>query len=191
MTSTTEKISTTVIVQSLKKEANKILKKLETIAVSSQSDYDKLASYIKELKGYKKIAEEKESKIVSPLKEAIKETQLLFKPFYSDINTKELEAKNVMLDFIDEQEAKKLKLEHALQDGKIKKVSTYMEKATALEVTSGGGVFIASRLETIIEDVSKIPREYMVPDMSAIKAAFKEGKKIPGCIQVKEKSIRI
>jgi hypothetical protein len=75
-------------------------------------------------------------------------------------------------------------------DGKIKKVSTFTEKSAALQI-SNGAAKIKQVYKLFIDDEKKIPREYLVPDESAIITAMKEGKKVAGCTYKKVKSISI
>lgn len=180
-TETAEKVSAAVVVQSLQKQATPLFKKLEVVKIDSQEEYDRAGKLVKELKEMAKVADQKEKAITNPLNEALKETKALFKPFKDRVAEVELQTKAGMNQFLIKQEAATKKLEEKFERGDIKKVSTLVAKKEELQVQSANSKVRKVKVLKIV-DASAIPREYLEPNESAIKAALLEGKKVKGCI---------
>lgn len=185
-----EQVSTQVVIQAIEKKTKSTLIKLENFEVVDNATYDKVATMVKELKTYKKEAENQEATILNPLQAAVKATKDLFKPFYLNVANIELLTKSRMITFLDNQKAKELKLKEKFEDGSIKKVSTLITKVADLQVSSNSASQRTIK-EIEIVDLAAIPREYLVPDMVAIRKAFKEGIKVEGCKEVTKISIAI
>lgn len=163
-----------------------IVKKLNNLTIKDNSDYARAAEYMKTLKLYKKQAEDFKAKIIDPLKQSISETQKFFAPFISLVDTTDQTIKQQMLDFANKQEEAKAKLLR----GKTNNVNSTLSKLNALEVKSDVAQ-IRQILELAILDVDAIPRKYLVPNESLIKADLKAGKKVKGCELKVIKSIAI
>lgn len=172
-----DKLDAAIVLKALEKEAAPLFKKLSALQIDSQKDYDTAMQLTKELKQLSKSAIERQDKMVVPLKSVIAEIQSHFKPFTEMVKQTELNIKVGMQTFLQAQAAEQKKLEAAVQTGKIKKISTYTAKAAELEVQNSGVRKIWQAIEI---DASKTPREYMVPDTTAIKEALKAGKKVTG-----------
>ena len=56
---------------------------------------------------------------------------------------------------------------------------------------SGAKATITVNSAPSISDESKIPRQYLVPDMKAIEKDFSEGKEIPGIVSIDKASLRL
>lgn len=181
LTTTSEEVSAHVVIASIEKKAGKYLKILSsTLEIKTKEQYENSAIYLKELKACKKEAEVKEATITTPLKKALDATKALFKPFYTKVDVTEQLTKKAMLTFISEQEDKIKKLEAKFEKGEIKKVNTLLNKTAEHTITSGTAS-VRTTKEVVIVDEAQIPREYMMPDLSKIKAAFKNGIVVKGC----------
>jgi hypothetical protein len=171
------KIDAAIVLKALEKDAAPLLKKLKGFEIASQDDYAKAVQLTKELKGLAKVAKSKQDEFVVPLNELIKKAKALFKPFTDMVEATELNIKVEMQSYLTTQAEKQKQLEQDVQSGKIKKVSTYVRKVEELEVKNSGVRKIWQAIEI---DASKTPREYMVPDTTAIREALKAGKKVNG-----------
>lgn len=187
----TKAINKAVVLSALRKEAAPLFRKLSKLeAVTSVAEYDLAATNLKALKGILKTANQKEDAIINPIKASIKETQALFAPFKEDVAEAETKTKLMMSVFVESQKKLEAKVEQDFEAGKIKNISTASNKIASLQVKSkAASVRGVSYVE--IEDEKKIPREYMVPDLVAIKAALKVGKKVPGAVLKTKTSIAV
>jgi len=171
--------SAAIIVANLEKESKTSFKKLEKFEVKTEEDYTIAGDLLKQLKTFKKHAEQKESSIVDPIKQGLNEIKLLFKPFYSKVDATEAATKSAMLAYITKKQLEAAKIQEKFDKGEIKKVSTLMDKLAPTQVAAKG---IRETKYVEIENENLIPREYLIPDMVKInQAMLKEGLKIKGC----------
>jgi Flp pilus assembly protein CpaB len=84
-----------------------------------------------------------------------------------------------MLAYLTANKAKEQKLIADFEAGKIKKINTVISKQKTLEVTNGAAQ--VRKVWTAIPVNEKLtPREFLIPDTSAIKEALKSGKAVAG-----------
>lgn len=182
-------VSTAVVAKSLEKEAAPLFKKLSTITkIKNDQDCENAGVMVKELKALSKTADAKMALIINPMKESIKQTQILFKPFTDQVADVEATIKAMMVEFIDAKKTKVVALEEKVESGQVS-IKSYAKKVEQLTSFTGG-----SKREikvTVITNDKLIPREYLVPDMVAIGIALKAGVVIPGCKLETKTSIAI
>jgi len=184
-------VSTAVVITAIEKSANPFFNKLEKLIIDSPEQYAKAGEWLKKIKEYKKDAEGKESAIIDPIKTSIKNTQALFRPFYERVADIEATTKAAMLEFVEAQDKKKLQLQNDFESGKVKRVSTYIGKVHELEIPADKNSQVRKVKRLVIEDVNKIPREFLMPNESLIKKILLEGKSVPGCKMVEDKTIAV
>lgn len=184
----TSKTSIAVVAASIQKKAQPKSKKVLDIEIKTKDDRALVMATVKEIKEMVKEAQVSEAKILDPLKTAMEETKNLFKPFYDSAKLVEKIGKDKILAFDEKATIAATALTKQLETGKIKKVSTFMNKLQEVEASTEG---VRVTKEIIVEDIAKVPREFLVPDMVAIKAAFKDGKKVAGCKEVEKKGLTI
>lgn len=187
MTKTT---SVQIVLASLSKKAKPLQNKLSDLEVKSQSDYDLAGNLMKQLKTLAKESEAEKKKMTDPINQTLKAVREHFKPFEDVVAELEVNTKAKMLAFVEKQEAEQKKLEEKFEQGKIKKVSTLVAKQDELHVSSQHSSIRKVKVVEV-ENESKIPREYLVPDMAAIKEALLAGKKVNGCKLVDKNNIAI
>lgn len=170
---------TMVILKSLEKEAKSPMKKISSLEITTQDDFDLAGKLLKSVKVVAKQAKEREDEFIVPLNKLIKDVRTLFKPFRDSVDQLEADTKLKMSVFLESQKAKALQLQQDFEDGKIKRVSTVVAKKHALEVSSNYSQI--RKVWTAIEvDASKTPKEFMIPDVAKIKEALKSGRSVPG-----------
>lgn len=173
-----EKIDALVILKSLEAEAKKPLKKISDLTIKSQADFDLAGELLKELKTLAKQADQKEKSFTSPLLAVVTDIRDFFRPFKELIKQIEADTKPKMLNFIQQQKSRQEKLKDKFEAGELS-ISTYVGKSNALEVTNGAAQ--ARKVWTAIPVNPELtPREFLVPDETAIKEAFKSGRKVKG-----------
>jgi hypothetical protein len=166
-----------VVLAAVEEKAAPILKKLNRIdLVLTQADYEKAMSNTKQLKELLKLSTDKKEAITTPLKEALKEVNSLFKPFEVKVEQMEAEVKAAMLQFVLNQQRQIKKLNQDFADGKIKKVSTITTKLAEFQQPAG----VRKVWQPVEINAAATPREYLMPDMAKIKEALKAGKKVQG-----------
>jgi hypothetical protein len=95
-----------------------------------------------------------------------------------------------MVKYLNAQEAKAEKVQAKFESGEIKKVSTLLGKQAELHTSSEDAS--VRRVKVVeITDEKKIPREYLVPNLVAIKNALLQGVTVQGAKIVEQKSIAI
>lgn len=186
-------VSTEVVIASMEKEAAPMFKKLSKIStISSKADFDLAAEQVKLLKSIDSMATKEEKSMTDPLETTKKRIKAHFKPFHDKVNEAETNAKLLMSVWLEENDRKMAKIESDFKKGDIKKVSTYTEKLNVLQVANEGSAGKVKQVSKLfINDEKKIPREFLVPDESAIIEAFKNGKTVAGCEYKKVKTIAI
>lgn len=188
------KIDNSVIlsaIKSLEKSALKTRKQLSDLVVTTQEEFELAGKLIKELKEKVKEAQKSEATILDPLKQAMEATKAHYRPFYNDVAELEADTKSKMKLFVEKQSKLIEKAKDDFEGGKIKKASTYMNKVETLSVQSAKGASVRKVKTLVINDFTKIPREYLVPDEAKIKEALLSGKTIAGCEIKLENSIAI
>jgi hypothetical protein len=168
-----------IVLKALEKESKSPIKQLSDLKITTQQDYELAGELLKGLKQLAANAEAREKVFTVPLAKLIEDVRSLFRPFRSSVTQVEADTKTKMLAFVKEQQAAEQKLLADFQAGKIKKVSTLVTKQKELAVSSSFSQ--VRKVWTAVEvDARKTPREYLVPDVAAIKAALKEGKQVAG-----------
>lgn len=183
-------VDAAVILTALQAQAKPLFKQLSSVKISDNTTLELKASRVAALKQLYKLAETKESSLVDPLKQVIKDIQALFKPFKDLIDQAEADTKKEMVDYDADVERKKEKIKTNLAEGKIKKVSTAVSNIAAIEVHTSSASFV--NRWTVEEVNAKLtPLEYLTPDLAKIKQALKEGKQVKGWKYVQKKSVSI
>lgn len=180
-----------VVADSIKKKANPLIKQIENYKIKTREDYDKAALVISKLKEYSKEAERQEKTLTEPAKSIIKSAQEIFKPFRTQIQELEGAVKIRMLEFQNKQEKKSEKLLEDFESGKIKNLNTVVSKQNDLLNTSSENAQLRKVWTLTIVNEKLVPRQYLIVDESAVRAAFKAGKKVAGCIWKQENQIAI
>lgn len=186
-----ETVSTAVVVASLEDKAKPVFNKLKKMgSIICQKDFDLYAEHIKTLKAFKKEGELEKKGITDGIKRSLKAINAHFQPFFNRVWESENDAKEKMEVWLTGQAKKKDKLLGDFKAGKIS-VSAFSKKEDEFSVSSGGGASIRNLKTLEIVDVTKIPREYMVPDERAIREALLSGTKVPGAKMKTKKTIAI
>lgn len=183
--------SALVVIAALQKQADPWRKKVEALPIKTKDEYDTAALLLSNLKQLGKQAKIEEDGMTTGIKQSLKAITAHFQPFYIGIEATEKRTKERMVNFLDGQEAKVVKLHSDFNAGKIKRVGTVVAKENDLQNVSNEDASVRKIKTLDIFDAKKIPREYMVPDEVAIKRAFQAGRVVPGCKMVLTKSIAI
>jgi hypothetical protein len=176
-----EDISTAIVVADLEKEAKPLFNKLNKITtIKTQEDFEMAGEQLKMLKGIVAKAKELENEMTAGIKQSLKKIQEHFKPFSRKTGDLELNIKLMMSNYLEAAKKKLATIDSNFEKGSMK-ISTYAKKVAEVAPTSSrAGATIRKVWTAVITDENKIPREYLVPDMTAITKACKDGEVIPG-----------
>jgi hypothetical protein len=139
----------------------------------------------------------KKEAITKPLNEALKQARAFFAPFEAEYASAEQIVKGKMVVFSD-REAEEAAKKAAAIEKKVSAGKMTMEKAAdKLEqiapqksvATQEGKISFKIIREVAIEDESRLPREYMTPDMAKIKKVALAGIAIPGVVVLEKKIV--
>lgn len=138
----------------------------------------------RQLKEMEKNLEGKKKEITSPLNEALKKIRSLFKPLEERLENAIVLSRNA-LDIYNkkvqaELDAKRERLEAKVEAGKMSEVKANRLMTKAGTSAGVGIIPTQKRKEVEIEDEEKVPRMYWDLNLSRIRQALMEGKRVPG-----------
>ena len=171
----------------------------KTLAIKNQDDYERAFSEGKKIKDRLDEIVARKEEITKPMNSALKSIRELFKPIEMAGGEAIRVIKNKMLVYTTEQTRKaeetKLKLAGRVERGTMK-VDTAVRKIGEVETPEKTTVTADGRATTVtckawrVVDKSKIPLEFMEPDMVAIKASFRSGKPVAGVEEYADQGIK-
>jgi hypothetical protein len=195
----------------VKSQVNKAFDTVNTIKITNIDEYSNAVEIGGKLKKVSKMLTERKEEITKPMNEALKSARALFKPMEELLEKSELELKSKMLDFKNEErrlqiEAEKKeslaleKIKNDLNESKIdsvdadiaisKTIKENTVQVTEKTVRSETGAKATEKFitEYIVADKSKIPLNFLEPDMVKIKASFKADMPVAG-VEERKKAV--
>lgn len=176
----------------VKAKVNQALVAVRGLVIKSPEDFEQAVELGGKIKMVSKAVTQRKEAITKPLNEALKSARDLFRPLENDLSSAETELKSKMLNF-KEEERKALaetqaKAEARVEKGTMKpetalrKVQDASENVTdkTVKTSSGAKATESFRTEYVVVDKSQVPLEFLVPDMVAIRQAFKDGNAVAG-----------
>ena len=161
-----------------------------SIKITSRPTLELAKQSLANVKGYIKLVKEKREKLTKPMNDALREARDLYRPVENRLAfTKKLIDQKI-LDYLavleKQEEEKKIEIEQKVESGEMK-VETAGNKLEKIAEKKGA---IRKRVNRDIEivDKTKIPLDYLEPNMVAIRKDALAGKVIPG-VKVIEKTI--
>lgn len=177
------------IVKQFQKDSLPLSKKISSLSIESEHDYETAAELLKKLKANAKAAIKERQSMTGPLKTVIKRIEKHFKPFIDSIALIEKDTKAKMDQFLKENTKKEAKVIQMFGTGQIS-TKQFLKQTKALTVTSSNAK-VRTVKKLVITRSSLIPREYLIPEESLIEQALKSGKKVPGCKLVDTNQIAV
>lgn len=186
-------------VKTLEKRVTKATDIANKVAVKNEKTEAQAAEVLSKLNKAKDEIIERKEQITKPLNAALKSARELFKPLEVDLDGAIHVVKESMSKYhteVEEKRKKKLAQIAAREEKGTIKTETALRKVGEVgDVkkkvnTDQGEVQYAKVKEYVVEDEKKLPRKYLVPDMGAIKADLKAGKKVPGAKIVEKTQVR-
>jgi len=182
----------------VKTQSTKALNASNEITIKTQEDMVKATDVLSKIKTVGKLIKERKEAITRPMMESLNSVRDLFKPIESNHAEAERIIKGKMLAYQNAEEEKaqeaKDKLAARVEKGTMKAETAVakMESIQTPETTTKGKVGAVSfRIvkKYRVVDETKIPREFLVPDMGKITEALKAGMEVAGAEVYEEKVI--
>lgn len=170
----------------------------DSLKIESEDDYKVALETGKQFKDRLGVITKRKEEITKPLNAALKSVRDLFKPIETAGEEALSVIKTKMLAYTNEQTRKaeeaKAKLADRVERGTMKEETAVRKideiKTPEKTVKSESGSATTKVLKKYrVVDKSKIPLEFLEPDMTAIKASFKDGKPVDGVEEYEENTL--
>ena len=187
-------------------EAKKLLDYANARVIMSLDDAKLAADDLSMIAKLKKAMESKRKDYLQPFQDHVKEVNEIYKTLMQPIETADMVTRSKVLSFQREQaelkakqeEINRLRMEAAtkeaeLNNGEIKESVNIIDVVTVpTHVYADNGTLGTSKVWKFeVEDLTKIPLEYLMPDMVKIGKVVRAGVKIPGVKSWQESSLRV
>ena len=187
-------------------EAKKLLDYANARVIMSLDDAKLAADDLSMIAKLKKAMESKRKDYLQPFQDHVKEVNEIYKTLMQPIETADMVTRSKVLSFQREQaelkakqeEINRLRMEAAtkeaeLNNGEIKESVNIIDVVTVpTHVYADNGTLGTSKVWKFeVEDLTKIPLEYLIPDMVKIGKVVRAGVKIPGVKSWQENSLRV
>lgn len=197
---TTTEIVPQTEVESYKKVVASAEKFSTSLEVKSDGDYHKALTEGKRIKEQLEIIIARKEEITKPLNAAVKSVRDLFKPLETAGENALKAIKSKMLDYTNEKDRKaeedKKKIAERVERGTMKPETAVRKmgevKASDTTVTTDAGSATTRTVKKWrVIDKTKIPLDFMEPDMVKIKASFRSGTPVSGVEEYEEKELAL
>lgn len=187
-------------------EAKKLLDYANARVIMSLDDAKLAADDLSMIAKLKKAMESKRKDYLQPFQDHVKEVNEIYKTLMQPIETADMVTRSKVLSFQREQaelkakqeEINRLRMEAAtkeaeLNNGEIKESVNIIDVVTVpTHVYADNSTLGTSKVWKFeVEDLTKIPLEYLMPDMVKIGKVVRAGVKIPGVKSWQENSLRV
>lgn len=182
----------------VKQQATKALNAATELTIASQEDMVKATDLLSKIKTVGKMIKERKEQITKPLNEALSSARDLFRPIEDDTSSAEKVIKTKMLTWQNAEEARARKEEERIAarvekgtmraDTAAEKMQNIVAAPTAVQ-GKVGAVKTMTIKKYRVTDETKLPREFLMPNMPAITEALKAGTVVPGAEMYEEKVI--
>ncbi len=159
-----------------------------TLEVKTDDDYHSALGEAKHIKEQLEIVTSRKEAITKPLNVALKSVRALFTPLESMGENALAIVRGKMLTYANAKEvkaqAKIEKIDQRLENGKISEAEANVKKfmaAPQTTISTGAGSATTRKVKKYyVVEKSKIPLDFLEPDMVRIKASFKAGMPVAG-----------
>ncbi len=160
---------------------------MKRMEITTPEEYENLIELLGELKGFVSGIEELRQSFVKPLNDVVKRINLFFKPTLERYAEAEAEGKRKLQQFAAWADAERERLlqeaEQEAQGGDTVAAAQAIFDAAGSIVPKVAGYSERSTWVGEVVDASRLPREYLMPDLAKLQAATKAGgaaTRIPG-----------
>jgi len=181
--------------KTVKQKITGLQETVKALRVENEEQQIQATEYLAGIKKLEKLIKQEMDKYIKPAKAIISATKEKYDPYLKELKTAETKIKDELGRFYLEQkekeEEKKKKLAERVERGTMK-AETAVRKMEELPETQKsvktetGKASVRMVKEVVIIDESKLPREYLKPDLTKIRKDALAGKEIDG-VEVREK----
>lgn len=178
-------------------EAEDALALVKSVSLQTNEDMEQAAAIVGELKTKRKEVDTQLKRFTKPLKGVIKDIEAFFRPAIKALDECEAMLKGKIAAFTEQQASKRDELidaaGQALRSGEAAPAALLAE-ADFYMVPKLPGVSIRELWDGEVVDASQIPREFMIPDIKALRALTRARKcdpQIPGWRAFRRSSVAI
>lgn len=164
-----------------------------TLTITNDEDYQAAMEEGKRIKDILTKIEAREKEITKPMNDALKSVRALFKPLTGQVELSLLTVKGKMVDYYNAKARAAAEEQRRIEADRRLKAETVATRVAGIDTADKtvksmtASVTMREDKTWVVVDVSLIPREFLIPDMQAIKASFKNGVPVAG---VKEEIIK-
>lgn len=182
----------------VKTQVSKAVATAQELQIKEKADLVLATDILSKIKSVGKIIQEKKEGITKPLNEALKNARDLFRPIEAQWQEAETIVKQKMVAYqiVEEKkvEKKEEKIAEKVDSGKMsfEKAAEKIEKIEKVENKiegKTGEIQFKTIKKVIIEDATKLPREYLIPDDVKIRKDALTGIEISGVKVIEEKIV--
>jgi len=182
----------------LKGQTTKAYNRAHELVINDRKELENATDILKAVKDASKELKAKKESITKPINEALKEIRSMFAPIEDQLSESEGIVKGKMLEFnrIIEQKAREAaaELEKKVEEGKmtLSVAAKQLEEAPQVEKKvegKRGSIQYRTVRKVRINDETKIPREFLVPDFTKINRAALAGISIEGVEVYEEQQV--
>jgi hypothetical protein len=165
----------------------KIVEELRAFVIEDDDDYEYASKLLRTIKATSKEIEERRKRVTGPLYEALRNFQSWYKPALDVLENGERDLKKKIADYYLLKEAQREEqmrlVAAAAREGNFEKAHEAAQGF--VETPTAKGISIQRKWEYEVEDITKVPREFLTLDHSAVKIYIKNAgeddpKPIPG-----------
>lgn len=174
---------------SIQKQVSPVVAFVGEMTITSSEDMSDATSKLSELNKFADNIKIEKEKITKPINEALKEVRAKYKPVEDMVDEAISILKKKMGDYQMEairiQKEQEKVIAEKLASGKIK-VETALKRMDKVEEvenkvkTENGSVSFRTEKDFQVEDISLLPKEYLLPNEVSIRSAMKKGTELPG-----------
>ena len=172
------------------KEVSPIVLKATSLKITDTITLSQSAEFLSQCNKYLDGITSEKKKITDPINAALKEVRLRYKPVEDNLNEAITSLRTEQSRYATAERAKQLadetKIAARVAKGTLK-IETAVNKLSVMDkpenqVTTDNGMVKFRDKQTLkITDITKIPRQFLIPNESAILESLKAGNKVGGC----------
>lgn len=163
--------------------------------ITSPSEYEAAAEFGKKVSKLAKMIDTKEKSITKPINDSLKEIKAMFKPYKSQVEDLKNNVKSAMTAYVRAEEVKRqaaeAKIAARVEKGTMREDTAVAKLSTLEESAADTTGTLTSVLTLEVVDITQIPHDYLLVNVSAIKAAYRDGVTVPGTVCRYEKVARL
>ncbi len=158
--------------ESLKADANNSLTLVNHLIINQQTELEYAVIAAAEVKDRIKEVESKPRELIEPLKNTIKKIEALFKPALDSLKNCEKGLKDKIGQYINNADTMRQSLLLEVQSTEDTEQREHsLKRAEQYRVSDISGMSIRTKLKGRVIDPSRIPREYLAPDLKKLNEA--------------------